>query len=350
MDSKKVISLSSLSPLKQLFRPTIISSRNTFVSLDIGSAYIKAISLEKSGQNVNITGFSCDKIESDVKETVKKALSNFSMKKKELAISVSGPNVVLRYVNIPIMSHDEIKKSMAFELERYIPFKKEEINFDFTILKENNKIGKMLVLIAAVKKELVNSKVELCRDLGYSLNFVDVCPLAVANYFEFISHAKDTVCAVINLGATSTSTAIIEDGLLVLSRDIFIGGNDFTKKISETLNKDFKEAEELKLNSLDSNLIQSLEPVFSNLTKELKASFDFYETQENRLIDKIFVTGGSAKLQGLVEFFKHYLGQNIELINFNPDKFKLSPNLKSEELERDFNFFTFALGMAVRNF
>lgn len=351
MKSKfKDISLLFRSRLKQLFKPSFLSSKNTFIGLDIGSAYVKAVSLEQSGQTANITGFSREIIEADIKDAIKKVLSKLTIKKKELAVSISGQSVALRYVNIPMMSQEEAERSMSFELERYIPFKKEEVNFDFTILKKNKNTGKMLVLIAAAKKEAVNNKISLCRELGYHLSFIDVCPLAIANYFEFTTNIKEKVCAVINLGATFSSLDIIEDGLLVLSRDIFIGGGDFTKKISEVLNKDFKEAEEIKLKSFDDNLIQSLEPIFNNLARELKVSFNFYETQENRLIDKILVTGGSAQLKGMIDSLNHHLGHNIELLAFDSDKFRLKSSLNLEEFKADFNFFTLALGMALRNF
>jgi len=336
--------------IKRLFKPSLSSSKNIHISLDIGSTYIKAVALEKAAQSVNIHGFGYTKIEKDVKEAIKNTLSSLPVKKKELSVSVSGSNVVLRYVHIPAMNQEEISKSMAFELERYVPFNKDEINFDFVVLKNNKNTGKMLVLIVAAKKDLVDSRIFLCRELGYNLSFIDVCPLALANYFEFISAIKDKVCAIVNLGANISSVSIIEDGLLALSRDIFIGGNDFTKKISEVLNKDFKEAEQIKMESLNDSLLQSLEPVFTNLTKELKVSFDFYETQENRLIDKILVTGGSAYLKGMLDFMKHYLGPNIELITFDEQKLKLSPSLDAVKFKDNFNYFTFALGMGFRNF
>lgn len=351
MNSKlKNISGSLTNNLQRLINPSFLATQNHSVSLDIGSSYIKAISLERDIQTISITGFSCEKIEADAKTTIKKVLSRIPMKKKELAMSVSGQSVVLRYVNMPLMSDEELGKAMAFELEKHIPFDKNDVNADFTVLKKNKNTGKMLVLIAAAKKDLTNNRLNTIKELGYSPVFVDVCPLAMANYFEYARDSKEGVCAVINLGATLSSVDIIEDGLLVLSRDIFIGGNDFTKKIAEVLNKNIKESESIKLRSLDDNIIQSLEPTFTNLAKELKVSFDFYETQENRSIDKIYITGGSAQLKGLADFFKSFLGQDIELIKFNHDKFKLKPSLGLEEFENSFNFFTIALGMALRRF
>ncbi len=345
------IFLNSYNSIRQLLNPKFLASQNSFISLDIGSSYIKAISLEKNDQVASITGFGCERINSDIKDTIKKVLSNLPIKKKELALSVSGHNVVLRYVTMPIMSRDEVVKAMTFELEKYIPFNKDEINFDFSILKKNKSNGKMLVLIAAAKKDLVNKQITLCQELGYRPSFIDVGPLAVANYLEFIRGSKEQgVYATVNLGASTSSVDIIEDGQLILSRDIFIGGNDFTKKISETVDKKFEEAELIKLNALDDALIQSLESVYNNLIKELKVSFDFYETQANRLIDKILITGGAAHHKGMLEVFKQSLGQDIELITIASEKLKLMNSLNAKEFEKKFNFFTIALGMGIRNF
>jgi type IV pilus assembly protein PilM len=337
------------SQVKHLFKPSFLASKNSSVSLDIGSAYVKAISLEKDAQSFNITGFSCEKTEPDIKNTIKKALSKLPIKKRDLAISISGHSVVLRYVNMPIMNYEEFVKSMSFELEKYIPFNKDEINFDFSILKKNKNTGKMLVLIAAAKKDLVEKRMSLCKDLGYQPVFVDVCPLALANYFEFTRQpSMEEVCAVINLGSSISSVDIIEDGQLVLSRDIFIGGHDFTKSISELRGKSMEESESIKLNSINEEIIQHLEPIYNNLIKEIKTSFDFYETQANRVIEKIICTGGAVHLKNLMESFKQNLGQDVSILTFNPDKLPLIPSLNEEEFRNKFNFLTIALGIALR--
>lgn len=337
--------------INQILKPSFLSSKNSSISLDIGSAYVKAVSLEQDKQAIEITGFSCERIGPDLKNAIRKAIFKLPIKKKELAISVSGQSVVLRYVNMPIMSREEIDKAMTFELEKYIPFNKEEINFDFGILKKNKSSGKMLVLIVAAKKDLINKRMGLCQELGFRPSFMDVCPLAVANYFEFAREFKeDEVCVVVNLGASITSVDVVEDGQLVLSRDIFIGGNDFTKKISEVLNKNFEQAEEFKINSLNDEMISSLDSIYSNLAKELKVSFDFYETQANRLIDRILLTGGAAQLKGLKDTFKNLLGQDVALATFKPGKLKIRTSLNSEEFNNRFNSFPIVLGMALRDF
>lgn len=334
--------------LSQLFAQSASSAKGSIIGLDIGSSYVKAVSMEKGTQGQEVSGFACEKVGQDLKGAIKKSLSNLGAAKKELALAISGHGIVLRYVNLPIMSYEDTANSMNFELEKHIPFHKDEVNFDFSILKKNKNTGKMLVLIAAAKKELIEEKIKICKDLGYSIRFIDVGPLAIANYFEYIVGFKEGVVAVINLGAAVTTLDIIEDGILVLSRDIFISGNDFTKKISESFNKNHEEAEELKLSSGDDDLCLVLEPLINNLAGELKVSFDFYETQANRLIDKIFISGGSASLKIVPEIFKQSLGQEVESIGYNPDKLKLKPNLNIEEFKKRFDYFIITLGTVLR--
>ncbi|MFC1755079.1 type IV pilus assembly protein PilM, partial [Thermoproteota archaeon] len=294
--------------IKKMMSLGSASLRNMNIGLDIGSSHVKAVALEKNGQGYIVSGFACQGVGTDTKEAIKKVLLDLGVRKKDVAISLSGHGVVLRYVNLPLMTTEDTAKSMEFELEKYIPFHRDQVNYDFIILTKNKTTMKMLVLIAAAKKELIDERVKTCQDLGYGLRFIDVDPLAIANYLEFTDSKREGVYATINLGGSVSSLDIIEGGTLVLSRDIFIGGNDFTKVISDTLGKSLDEAEEIKKNPLSDDVKLALESTFNNLVSELKVSFDFYETQANRLIDKILITGGSAKLQGLKELFKQSLG------------------------------------------
>jgi len=323
------------------------NSKN-FTGVDIGSFFVKAVSVEKDKQQCIITGFNRRKIQSDVSKAVKEAITALPANKKEISLSLSGNGVILRYVTLPLMNKAELRKSMAFEVEKHIPFPLPEIYFDFSILKENKEAGKMLVVIAAAKKALVDGRIKLCKQLGYQMSFIDVDSLALSNYFEKVNQQKTGVCAIINIGANFTLLDIVEDGMLVLSRDINMGGNDFTKMLAERLNKNIQEAEEMKCAGLKQDFIPIVETVFNNLINGLKVSFDFYECSANRVIDKIFLTGGSCRMTGLADFLKRSLGQEINYINIDQNIFGMKESLNKDEFKKEIDFFPVALGLAIR--
>ena len=206
----------------------------------------------------------------------------------------------------------------------------------------------MLVVIAAAKKALVDGRTKVCKQLDYQVSFVDVDSLALANYFEKVNQHKDGVYAVINLGADFTLLDIIEDGVLVLSRDIDMGGNDFTKILSERLNKSLQEAEEMKCAGLKQDFFATIESAFNNLINGLKVSFDFYECSANRVIDKIFLTGGSSRMPGLADFLKRSLGQEVNYIDLDQNIFSAKASIDINEFKKDVDFFSVALGLAIR--
>jgi type IV pilus assembly protein PilM len=75
---------------------------------------------------------------------------------------------------------------------------------------------------------------------------VDV--FAIENMFQACySGYEDEVVALVNIGANSINVNILEKGVTAFTRDISIGGSQFTEEIQKQLNVSFDEAEALKL-------------------------------------------------------------------------------------------------------
>jgi len=334
--------------LKKYFKGSF-SESNSIIGLDIGSLFVKAISVERDKQQFTITGFCRHKVEANkLSDTVKDALASIPTKKKEICVSVSGQGVVLRYVNLPLMNKTELEKSISFEIEKYIPFPVSEIYFDFYILRENRNASKMLVLFAAAKKEVVDSRIKLCKELGYQVISVDIDSVALANYFEKIHGVGEGVYAVINIGASFTLLDVIEDGVLVLSREINVGGNDFYKAIVEHLGKDAQDMEALVKGGFKQDTAPIIEEVLNNLINGIKISFDFYECSANRVLDKVFITGGAIIIPGLIDFLKHSFDQEICRIVPAENSFKIAASLKRDDFIKEADFFSIASGMVLR--
>ena len=143
---------------------------------------------------------------------------------------------------------------------------------------------------------------------------------------------------------------ILENGLPVLSRDIYIAGNNFTQKTADILELDFKSAEELKLNidreKLDKVVIAA-ESVLSDLAKELRVSFDYYESQNASSVIKIFLSGGGSKFSGLKDMLANLLG--IEVEYWDPlRQISITDSVDSKEAKALSSQLAVAVGLALR--
>jgi type IV pilus assembly protein PilM len=324
------------------------------VGVDIGSSQVKAVKLKLAKDQVELCSFNIESSNLDLGEVLKNILEPHSG--LPINISVSGQQSIIRYVNFPRMNNFELKQALKFEAQKHIPFSTAEVNLDGYILKDDLPDNKMLVLIAAVKKELVNQRLKLIEGLGYQVNIIDIDSIALVNAFNFNNpfEAEDDhkASALLNVGSSITNLDILDAGIPRLSRDMHIAGNAFTQKVADIFSLDFVNAEKLKINSEPDDKLNKIkagiESAMVNLSGEIRTSFDYYESQGTFSVGKIFLSGGSAKFSGLKEMLEHFL--NIAVEYWDPfKKIKIGADIDQAKLKESQGELAVAVGLAIRN-
>jgi type IV pilus assembly protein PilM len=257
------------------------------------------------------------------------------------------------------MSISEAKNAAGFEAEKHIPFPLDEVFIDCYILKQIPEENKMLVLVAAARKDLVQQRIDLLRQLRLEPNLIDVDSIALANIYNRLSPKVQSVAsdaaapvkeaALLNIGASFSSICILKDGMPRFVRDIFIGGNDFTKRISNILGLEIIDAEKAKCNPNSdwANIIASCETVLNNLANEVRRSFDFFESDTNSTIGSLYLSGGGSCLKGIDDIFRNYL--NIEVKFLDPlAGIKINEGIDIESLKSQSPKLAVAVGAALR--
>ena len=320
--------------------------------LDIGTSTVKLVKLKFTKEQIELCNFYLEPIQPDLGPVLKMVTE--SCETKKVNISVSGPVTVIRYATFLKMNAEELKQALRFEAAKHIPFSIEEVNLDSYILKEDLTENKMLVLLAAVKKDFINQRLKLIQDIGFNANIVDIDSIALINAFNFNypqeQNLEHKAVALLNIGSSISNLNILEDGIPRLSRDIHTSGNNFTQKLADIFAMDFKSAENLKLNPGQEKLqsiIATVEPVFNNLANEIRVSFDYYESQSASSVAKIFLSGGGGQLSGLKDILANLLG--IEVQYWNPlNKISITDSIESKKLEALSSQLAVAIGLALR--
>ena len=268
-------------------------------------------------------------------------------------ISFCGSATVIRYVNFLRMSKTELRQALKFEAQKHIPFSLEEVYLDADILKDDLPDNKMLVLIAALKKEFLQMRIKSLEGAGLRPNIVQIDSMALINAFNFnypkVEIPQNKSVCLLNIGSTISNVNIMDNTAARLSRDIHTAGANFTKKLMDTFSLDFKAAEELKLKSdpeKADKVKAAIESVLTNLAMEIRTSFDYYESQNNSSVVKIFLSGGGSKISGLKEMLASCLGMEVE--SWDPFKqIKISDKLDAVKLNKFSGQFNVAVGLAI---
>jgi len=322
------------------------------IGLDIGTQSIKAVKLKISGNSVELVAFDVEESQLDPIEVLKKI--KHAQNADLVNISFCGSSTVIRYVNFLRMSKSELRQALKFEAQKHIPFSLEEVNLDAEILKDNLPDDKMLVLIAALKKEFIRERLKSLEGAGLRPNIVDIDSLALINAFNFnypkVEILESKSICLLNIGATISNVNIIDNAAPRLSRDIHFGGANFTKKLMDIFSIDFKAAEELKLKpdlERANKVKATIENVLTNLAVEIRTSFDYYESQNNSSVVKIFLSGGGSKITGFKEMLVSSLGIEVEF--WDPLKqIKINDQLDAVKLNQIVSLFNIAVGLALR--
>ena len=152
--------------------------------------------------------------------------------------------------------------------------------------------------------------------------------------------------ALVDLGFKNSSICILQQGELILSRVVGIGGDRLTNGLAEALNVSYAEAEGIKI-GMPTEVQTQLESLVLPLGRELRASIDFFEHQQDRPVTQVFITGGSARSEFIVQTLQQEL--MIECKILNPTTFlqmELPPQ-QTVEIEQVAPQLTVALGAAL---
>jgi type IV pilus assembly protein PilM len=183
----------------------------------------------------------------------------------------------------------------------------------------------MDVLLVAAKKDMINDYTTVVTEAGLSPVVVDIDSFAVQNMFSANYESADAETVVlINAGASVVNINILDRGVTVFTRDVTIGGNQFTEEIQKQLNVSYEEAEALKIgggrSESDAVVPQEVERVMAGVAEqvagEIQRSLDFYAgTAADTKFSKVYLSGGTAKIPALFKTIEARVGVPVEIAN-----------------------------------
>ena len=307
----------------------LFSRAKSVVGLDIGSSAVKLAELkEKKGafqvQRLGVETLSPEAIvdgsimdSSLVVDAIHRLSDQGKVKNNNFATSLSGHSVIIKKIQVPAMSLEELADSIQWEAEQYIPFDINDVRLDYVVLSEEGMgDGQMDVLLVAVKRDKVNDYMSVISQAGRTPALVDVDAFAVQNCYE-INYDVDPlkVVALVNMGATVTNINVLARGQTVFWRDISFGGNQFTERLQREQNLSFEQAEQLKrTESSDTKAI--LDGVSAEMAGEIQKTFDFFAaTSSEGPVDELVVSGGCALTPNLMQVLREQFGVPVTLLD-----------------------------------
>ena len=338
----------------------------TIVGLDIGSSCIKAVELKKTKGEISVAHMGLEPLASDivvdsmivdstaVSNAITKIFTDSGIKGKAVATSVSGHSVIVKKIAMQTMSDQELAAVIQTEAAQHIPFDIQDVNVDFQILSEDLSGPQMDVLLVAVKKDKILNYTNVLSLAAKSPAVVDIDAFALQNCYEYnYEPAPGATAALLNLGASVMNINIVKGSTPLFTRDVSVGGNQYTDALQKELDLSFDDAESLKLGRKVGTVSEDAKmPILQQVTEiivlEIQKTFDFFRaTASGEHIERLYVAGGSSKVPGLVEALRQEFSLPVEVLN--PFQ-RVNPGAGGELVEQNAGQLAVAVGLALRSF
>lgn len=339
---------------------------NTTVGLDIGSHSIKLVELakDKSGYELRAAGSSptppkslTSTLAADQEAlaiAVKKLISDSGVTNREVSIALPESQVITRVVeDVPQLSARELTSAIQWEAEQYIPLPLAQVNVDFTILRDAKQTGtnKMEVLLVAAPKVLIEKYVHILELADVTVVGAETEIIAASRALVRTVPTLKTVM-VVSLGAQTTDLAILHSGVLAFTRSISAGGEALSRAVAQGLDFELAQAEEFKRtygveqDKLEGKIAAATKPVMDTIVSEMTRAIAFYqEKYKGERVETVLLSGGTARLPGMVVFIAQALGIEAQLAN---PWVGIQKGSQFAVLDTEGAVFSVAVGLALR--
>jgi type IV pilus assembly protein PilM len=296
---------------------SFLRRNRTTVGLDIGSGFIKVAVVDHSGAEPELVHVSHTPLIADaivegevmdpqmVVETVRSLLETSGIKPRRLVASVGGRDVMVKKISMDRMKESDAREVIRWEAEQHVPLDPLDDGLQ------------MNVLLVAAKKELVDGRVNLLRDAGLAPTLIDVDACALHNAFEFnYPEAMTGVVALVNVGHEVSTVNVLQEGTLILTRDIPFGSRRLREELRRLHGLSAEDAEAVLQNRSPraAEFRELLEQGSEELAVGVERAVAFLAVGDaGGGLQRVYLSGGGAHIPGMLETVATRLRARTEL-------------------------------------
>lgn len=236
------------------------------------------------------------------------AVGQSGIKKKNVVVGMSSAKTFTTIIDIPNMSAAELKNTIKYQTEQYIPMSADEAKVDWALLGQSLHDSKQQeVLIASTTNSYAEERLEFIENLGFNVIAIEPDPIAMVR--ALLPSGINDARLIIDVGESSTDLAITYNDCPRLVRTIPMGIRSLVRIAAQNLNVQEDQARQFILkfglapDKLEGQVYRAIESTLENFASELVKSVKFFQTRyPNTPVSGILLSGFAAILPQFGEY------------------------------------------------
>lgn len=348
--------------------------QKSVLGVDIGSSSLKVVQLRKErGQAVLETygelalgpyggaevGQATNLSAEQITETLADLLREAKVTSTDCGVSIPYARSLLSLITLPYRKDPgEQKTVIELEARKFIPVPISEVQLDWFIVpkaepsqfaREEDRLNKNTketvdVLVVAVHNDELSLLQSIVANVGLKSSFFEI---EIFSTIRAVVDEPARPVLVIDIGAASTKTYIIERGVVALSHAVSAGSQDVTRAVSVSSNLSIPQAEKVKKDiGLGPGAPQGPEAIFSRIFSEARRVLIQYETSRKKAVSSVILTGGGGVTKELAAFAQRIFSIDVRVAD--PFSKTMAPAFMRSVLQKIGPEFAVAVGLALR--
>jgi type IV pilus assembly protein PilM len=355
------------------------------IALDIGGSSLVALEVAGSGERLRLRGcwewplsdglvVDGEIVDADLFARELRAFANqHKLRGRPVQVAVSNQKVIVRNVEMPDMTEDELRGAIEFQAQDYIPIPVDEAVLDFLVVGKHNNaegVARQEVLLVAAQKTMISTLFGAIKQAGLRVAGIDVSSMALVRALipptSFLADESEKgVCRGIADISSSVSTLVVAvDGVTKFTRVINFSSDRFARVLSEQRGVPIGDGHSLAQRvglagpmpadtefypeSVIADTQQKLSDVASELTEELRRSLHYYQGQEQSVpVSGLILSGRGALVRNLDAHLSEALNMPVTIGNPLVLLAENASNLADVELAFMAPYLSIAVGLAI---
>ncbi len=336
--------------------------KQTAFALDISDSSIEALELKKTAGKIKLAAYGRIELEPGivqdgiVKNEVKLAEHVLHVMKSAEPSPITSRHVIVSLPESRTLTHvfqfpkelspEKIADAISYEAEKIIPFTRDEVYFDFQIIKADDE--QQEIFYAATAKDVVDRYRRVLSTAGLLPIAFDMESAALARSLAPNLFLEGVV--LIDLGARTTIVSIFDHNGIRQTVNIPIAGDHITSTIAKKLKTNEIKAESLKrsvgLNEAaeDKKALAAIQSSVDSIASEVKKILNDYKKKTGFLISRAILCGGTSLLPNM----DRYLAQKLSLKTERGNPLGLIPSAETILTHQPPILYATVIGLAVR--
>ena len=338
------------------------------IGVDIGTSSIKVVQIKKEKEKLILVSYgeialgpyaglevgqSVRLGDEKLIEAMQDLLREAKITCKDVTLSLDAASSYVSMITVPKVIDSELNSMLPLEARKYIPVPITEVQLDWWHLPANSftndDVRTIDVIMAAVKNETLEMYSRIIRKLGLTNVEFEIEGFSVARS-SLQNNPGVFLC--LDIGSQYSTVSLIRSHVVLDMSVISHGSQESTMQLSRALSLPIKTAEETKRtfgytgDKSNPYIKEIMELSSYPLFGEVVRLSLMYERKYNQTIEGIILSGGGARLAGLIDAYKNVV--HIDARVATPFDQVEVPAFLKEMIERVGPSYTIAVGLALK--